>query len=474
MTSLREYHERTKHSPASVRASAYALDWDNQPIPFKVYPDLEPIAAADGSAGIAAPGARGDRRRRRRRLAPRARRRPAGAPPLLHRGRAPAPHVPRRRDLLSRRGLHRRALPCGCLRRVRRHRRSRGGRPSFRTARLRAADAPGRRPPRASRRRDRRRADTSADAPVLLVLTSTFWRNAWKYRTRTYRHCFWDAGTLVANLLAVTAALGVPAHVVTGFVDDDVARLLDIDQTREAPLAVHRARRGRTARPAGTGPAPPRPRDPAALARGDRLSADPRGPRGLVARDRGGGAGVAGRRGRAVPARRPCAPMSRSSRCRPPPYPNPSRPSSRDADRHADSHARPSRSITSRRSSTSRRVPYPLDVAVADRAARDRQCRRRHRPRRLPVQRRRPDARAPARRRFPRHRRPFGPRPRARGRRGGESLLARRSRCRVRAARRPRLSGGAARRRRSPEAAPISRPMRSGSGRPDSRSSTMT
>ena len=43
MTTLRDYHERTKHSPASVRMNAYALDWENQPIPFKVYPDLDPI-----------------------------------------------------------------------------------------------------------------------------------------------------------------------------------------------------------------------------------------------------------------------------------------------------------------------------------------------------------------------------------------------------------------------------------------------
>ena len=40
---LREYHDRTKHSVASVRASASVLDWDNQPLPFKVYPELEPM-----------------------------------------------------------------------------------------------------------------------------------------------------------------------------------------------------------------------------------------------------------------------------------------------------------------------------------------------------------------------------------------------------------------------------------------------
>ena len=37
------YHEATKHSPESVRARAHYLDWDNRPLSFKVYPDLERI-----------------------------------------------------------------------------------------------------------------------------------------------------------------------------------------------------------------------------------------------------------------------------------------------------------------------------------------------------------------------------------------------------------------------------------------------
>src|SRR6266850_2138380 len=37
------YHEATKHSPQSVRASRYTLDWENQPLPFKIYRDLDPI-----------------------------------------------------------------------------------------------------------------------------------------------------------------------------------------------------------------------------------------------------------------------------------------------------------------------------------------------------------------------------------------------------------------------------------------------
>ena len=34
-----------------------------------------------------------------------------------------------------------------------------------------------------------------ATAPVVLAMTSTFWRNAWRYRERAYRHTYWDAGT---------------------------------------------------------------------------------------------------------------------------------------------------------------------------------------------------------------------------------------------------------------------------------------
>src|SRR2546426_470149 len=37
------YHDLTKHSPRSVRENAHFLDWNNQPLLFKIYPDLPPI-----------------------------------------------------------------------------------------------------------------------------------------------------------------------------------------------------------------------------------------------------------------------------------------------------------------------------------------------------------------------------------------------------------------------------------------------
>jgi len=36
-------------------------------------------------------------------------------------------------------------------------------------------------------------------APVTFVTTSTWWRNARKYEARTYRHAFWDSGTVTST-----------------------------------------------------------------------------------------------------------------------------------------------------------------------------------------------------------------------------------------------------------------------------------
>jgi SagB-type dehydrogenase family enzyme len=78
----------------------------------------------------------------------------------------------------------------------------------------------------------------AALAPATIVCTGTYWRNAWKYQARTYRHFGWDNGTLLANLLAVATASGLPAKVVLGFVDETVNRLLDLDTRREVAFCL--------------------------------------------------------------------------------------------------------------------------------------------------------------------------------------------------------------------------------------------
>lgn len=79
---------------------------------------------------------------------------------------------------------------------------------------------------------------TVLHAPVTLVFSVMFWRSAWKYRLRSYRYCFWDNGTVLANLLAATAACGMPASVRLSFVDDQINQLLGIDGQREASTCL--------------------------------------------------------------------------------------------------------------------------------------------------------------------------------------------------------------------------------------------
>jgi SagB-type dehydrogenase family enzyme len=74
------------------------------------------------------------------------------------------------------------------------------------------------------------------EAPVILLGSDIFWRNAWKYRARAYRHSFWDSGTILANLLAAATARGLAARLVAGFADGPVNALLDLDTSREVAL----------------------------------------------------------------------------------------------------------------------------------------------------------------------------------------------------------------------------------------------
>jgi SagB-type dehydrogenase family enzyme len=80
--------------------------------------------------------------------------------------------------------------------------------------------------------------DAIANAPAILAMTSTFWRNAWRYKARAYRHALWDAGTAFANVLSLAASVELPTELVLGFADANVNELLGIDGQREATLAL--------------------------------------------------------------------------------------------------------------------------------------------------------------------------------------------------------------------------------------------
>ncbi len=76
------------------------------------------------------------------------------------------------------------------------------------------------------------------DSPLLMIFTSIAWRNAWKYQDRSYRHWFWDAGVITANLLATNISCGIDSKIFLGFIDDKLDQLLGLEKEKEATVAI--------------------------------------------------------------------------------------------------------------------------------------------------------------------------------------------------------------------------------------------
>ena len=70
-----------------------------------------------------------------------------------------------------------------------------------------------------------------AAAPVIAVWTSTFWRNAWRYRPAPIARLL-GHGDRARQPLAVAADARLPARVVLGFADAEINALLDVDGER--------------------------------------------------------------------------------------------------------------------------------------------------------------------------------------------------------------------------------------------------
>ena len=74
-------------------------------------------------------------------------------------------------------------------------------------------------------------------APAVVV-TAVPWRTGWRYRERGYRHLYWDAGTMLSQLLVAADSAGVAAHLYSTFPDRAVTALVGADGTHEFPVAV--------------------------------------------------------------------------------------------------------------------------------------------------------------------------------------------------------------------------------------------
>jgi hypothetical protein len=77
----------------------------------------------------------------------------------------------------------------------------------------------------------------AAGVPAVVV-TGIPWRTGWRYRERGYRHTYWDAGTMLAQLLALADSAGLGPSLYTRFPDARVAALVGAEGVDEFPVAV--------------------------------------------------------------------------------------------------------------------------------------------------------------------------------------------------------------------------------------------
>jgi SagB-type dehydrogenase family enzyme len=232
------YHNGTKHSYESIHTEPHYLDWENQPLPFKVYKTLDPMPLprdllTSGVSALSAVSAFN----------------PPSTTPSVHSLALLASllyfsaGITKRKQYPGGEILFRAAACTGALYHIELYLVC-GDLPELPAGVYHFG--PGDFVLRCLRQGDYREALAQATggepsvtmAPLTVICTGTYWRNAWKYRARTYRHCFWDTGTILANLLALAAAHAVPAKVVMGFIDETVNRVLGLEIEHEVALTL--------------------------------------------------------------------------------------------------------------------------------------------------------------------------------------------------------------------------------------------
>ncbi|HEX4642122.1 MAG TPA: SagB/ThcOx family dehydrogenase, partial [Candidatus Acidoferrales bacterium] len=77
----------------------------------------------------------------------------------------------------------------------------------------------------------------AAESPLIVGLTSIFWRESWKYGDRAYRYCCHDLGHALMSVLLAARALGLGGGAVAHFGDARMFRALGLEGSDEAPMA---------------------------------------------------------------------------------------------------------------------------------------------------------------------------------------------------------------------------------------------
>jgi SagB-type dehydrogenase family enzyme len=225
----REYHESTKHSFESLRRAPHSLDWANMPDPFRHYegvpvldlpadPPVPELSALEVLHGVSAgaPAREG--------------------PTLLSQLLFYSAAISASKHVQS--TGHRYALrvnpSSGNLHPTEFHFRTRGlkdwpdglyhYRPSSHMAEQRALG-------------DLGTQLAGSSAPIVFILTSIAWREAWKYRGRAYRYCLHDIGHAREALSLSARAIGCDSFAAGHFPDDEVAQFCRLHED-EWPMLI--------------------------------------------------------------------------------------------------------------------------------------------------------------------------------------------------------------------------------------------
>lgn len=225
----RDYHNTTKHTPESLRQSQHTLDWANMPDPFRHYegvpvldlpadpasplvPALELLGGIQGSSE-ASDGA-------------------GFLSQLLYYSAAIS--ASKRVAATGHRYALRVNPSSGNLHPTEFHCWTRGlrqwpdglyhYRPSSHMMEQRALG----------------RCDLPAGeaSPLLFVLTSIVWREAWKYQERAYRYCLHDMGHAWQALALAAEAMGCSATAIGHFADDSISQICGLPEDEWPMLLV--------------------------------------------------------------------------------------------------------------------------------------------------------------------------------------------------------------------------------------------
>jgi len=228
-----EYHEATKHSVESLRLARHALDWDNMPDPFRHYegvpvfdlpadPPAPEIPALDVLQGTFGSACAGDGPAFLSQILfycaaiSATKRVPFSGYEYALRVNPSSGNLHPTEFHFVTRGLS--GWPDGMYHYdPSRHMAEQRGRGTFETTMA------------------------SNSAPVVFILTSIVWREAWKYGDRAYRYCLHDIGHAWQALALSARAIGCDTNAVGGFVDDEVAQLCrpNLDEWPMLMVSLH-------------------------------------------------------------------------------------------------------------------------------------------------------------------------------------------------------------------------------------------